>query len=82
MIEHSNPFKKDGDFRHPNKCDGDVPVDFRLPIENGKLDLKKKFEGIFGNDPNFCSESENTKSWMFKAFIAGYRAKVLKCLMR
>jgi hypothetical protein len=31
-----------------------------------------KFENIFANDPNFQSESENTKAWAFRAFVAAH----------
>jgi len=33
-----------------------------------------EFERLFGSDPNFQSESGNTKSWMLKAFLAGIAA--------
>lgn len=34
--------------------------------------LRLKFESIFAGDPNFESESENTKGWAFRAFVAAH----------
>ena len=37
-----------------------------------EANLKLNFESIFANDPNFESESENTKAWAFRAFVAAH----------
>jgi hypothetical protein len=37
-----------------------------------ETNLKLKFESIFADDPNFESESQNTKDWAFRAFVAAH----------
>ena len=44
--------------------------------ETEEARLRVEFEKIFKDDVNFQSESENTKSWMFKAFAAGVELAV------
>jgi hypothetical protein len=37
-----------------------------------EANLKLKFESIFDGDPNFESESQGTKDWAFRAFVAAH----------
>ena len=37
-----------------------------------ETNLKLKFESIFDGDPNFASESQGTKDWAFRAFVAAH----------
>lgn len=38
-------------------------------------ELEKAFWALMASDPNFDSESVNTKSWCLRAFILGYNKR-------
>jgi len=66
MIEHSNPWKKDSGFRHPFKCDGEVPYTPRIR-RIMKPELKSNINDYQGN-----TNDEKVLSFLKEAKAKGF----------